>query len=152
MFVKYQHVCRLGGQETYGLLDGKCYVQPKIDGTNGILWFEDNTVHAGSRKRELSEDSDNQGFYSMNIKDTRYLDFFKSCPDLRLFGEWLKPHSLRTYKEDAWDKFYVFDVGRVENGEIIYLSYDVYQPLLERFGIEYVPVLLIKDNPTNEDY
>lgn len=34
MFIKYQHLERLGNQETNGILDGEVYVFPKIDGTN----------------------------------------------------------------------------------------------------------------------
>ena len=31
-------------------------------------------------------------------------------PGCRFFGEWLVPHSLKTYREDAWRDFYIFDV------------------------------------------
>ena len=38
-FVKYQHVERLGTDETEGILDGIVYVFYKIDGTNGSVIF-----------------------------------------------------------------------------------------------------------------
>lgn len=50
-FKKYQHVSRLGTQDTEGILDGKVYVMPKVDGSNGSLFMgEEGLVHAGSRK------------------------------------------------------------------------------------------------------
>ena len=30
----YQHIEKLGRDEVEGILNGKCYIQPKIDGTN----------------------------------------------------------------------------------------------------------------------
>ena len=38
------------------------------------------------------------------------LEYLKANPTHRLFGEWLIPHRLRTYRDDAWKRFYVFDV------------------------------------------
>ena len=72
--------------------------------------------------------------------------FFRENPNVRLFGEFLIPHSLKTYREDAWGKFYVFDVMV----DYRYLSYDVYQPLLEEYGIEYIPPVCKIKNPTYE--
>lgn len=39
-FKKYQHVERFGTDETEGINIGKCYVFPKIDGTNSSVWLE----------------------------------------------------------------------------------------------------------------
>ena len=51
-FRRYQHVCRLGTQDTDGILNGKCYIFPKIDGTNSSVWLDDEgNVCAGSRNR-----------------------------------------------------------------------------------------------------
>jgi len=145
-FRKYQHVERFGSEETEGINNGLCYVFPKIDGTNAQLWM-DGGLCAGSRKRELSEDSDNAGFYVWAQKQENILSFFQSYPHLRLYGEWLVPHTLRTYNDDAWRKFYVFDVM---NGDD-YLSYDEYKPILEKFNIEYIPLLAKIENPTHEE-
>ena len=62
------------------------------------------------------------------------------------------PHTIKNYRKEAWRKFYVFDVGTVdENGIKHYLPYDVYQPWMEEFGIEYLAPLKIITNPTVED-
>lgn len=145
-FRKYQHVERFGSEETEGINNGLCYVFPKIDGTNAQLWFNGG-LRAGSRKRELSEDSDNAGFYVCAQKQENILSFFQSYPHLRLYGEWLVPHTLRTYNDDAWNKFYVFDVM----DDDVYLPYEEYKLILEKFDIEYIPLLTKIENPTYEE-
>ena len=91
----YQHIERFGTDEVEGIEIGTTYVFPKIDGTNGQIWFEDGKVKCGSRKRELTLDNDNADFYNTIIKDYRYVDYFKLHPDHQLFGEWLVPHTLK---------------------------------------------------------
>ena len=150
-FKKYQHVSRLGTQDTEGILNGKVYIMPKIDGTNASLFMgDDGLVHAGSRKRELDDFKDNQGFYGNFHKDPRIVAYLEKHPTHRLFGEYLKPHSLRTYRDDAWDKFYVFDVCEDNGEDFKYIPYDEYKPLLEEFKIDYIPVLAVLENHTND--
>lgn len=149
-FLKYQHVERFGTTETQGIENGMCYVFPKIDGTNSQLWFLQSDdkrfgkLLAGSRNRQLELDNDNAGFYNWAVKQKNLFDFFSEYPNLRLYGEWLVPHSLKTYKENAWRNFYVFDVMDGEN----YLPYEEYKELLEPFGIEYIPAICKVENPT----
>lgn len=146
-FKKYMHVERLGTTEVDGLLDGRCYVFPKIDGTNASLWLDaDGKLQAGSRNRHLSLDSDNAGFLAEISQCKKIASFFAANPDMRLFGEWLVPHSLKTYSEKAWRKFYVFDVMQ---GDKI-LSYDEYAPLLELHEVEYIPPIFAVERPTEE--
>lgn len=142
-FKKYQHIERLGTVETNGIENGMCYIFPKIDGTNSQLWF-DGILRAGSRNRQLELDNDNAGFYNWAIKDEAINNFFKKYPNLRLYGEWLVPHTLRTYVDDAWNKFYVFDVMDGEK----YMSYEDYKVILEEFNIEYIPPICKVNNPT----
>ena len=64
-FKKYQHLEKLGYPDVENILEGMCYIFPKIDGTNGSVWIDkSNVVQAGSRNRQLSLDSDNAGFYA----------------------------------------------------------------------------------------
>ena len=148
-FRKYQHVERYGTTEVDGIEIGTCYVFPKIDGTNSSVWLgEDWTLRAGSRTRELTIEADNAGFYAAISQDDRVKSFLQKCPNHRLFGEWLVPHSLRTYRDDAWRKFYIFDVcldtGN-KNG-LEYIPYDTYKPWLDEFGIDYLaPIANIKN-------
>lgn len=142
-FIKYQHVERFGTDEVSGIENGMCYVFPKIDGTNGQIWWDDG-IHAGSRNRELTIEDDNYGFFMYVRTQQCYWHFFQAHPHLRLYGEWLVPHTLRTYNQNAWTHFYVFDVM---NGNM-YLPYGEYQGILDEFGIEYIPPICKIKNPT----
>jgi hypothetical protein len=133
-FLKYQHIERFGTDEVDGIELGECYVFPKIDGTNGSVWLDSGVIKGGSRNRELSLDSDNQGFYVQMVNDQNIKDYLTKHPTHRLYGEYLIPHSLRTYRDDAWRKFYVFDVCiDRDNDDVEYIPYDIYQPMLEEF-------------------
>ena len=144
-FSKYQHVERLGTTSVEGILDGDCHVFPKIDGTNGSVWMDDG-IKCGSRNRELTLDSDNAGFFKYVESQAKYTALLTEFPTLRLYGEWLVPHSLKTYREDAWRKFYVFDVMDGEQ----YVTYNEYKPILDEFDIEYIPAISIIHKPTIE--
>jgi hypothetical protein len=153
-FRKYQHIERFGTSEVEGIEIGKCYVFPKIDGTNSSVWLQDGQVCAGSRNRQLTLDNDNAGFYNAIIQDERIHGYLEKHPDHRLFGEWLVPHSLKTYRDDAWRKFYIFDVCVDADNEtgLEYLPYDVYQPLVEEFGLEYLVPMRIFKNARLDDF
>lgn len=148
MFVKYQHIERFGTGEVENINFGKCYVFPKIDGTNGSIYMDGHQMTAGSRNRELTLEKDNANFYNNILVDQRYISFFRSNENLRLYGEWLVPHSLKTYREDAWRKFYIFDVMDGDR----YLTYDEYKPLLEEFSIDYIPCICTINNGTYEQF
>ena len=145
-FKKYQHIERIGTTATNGIEQGMCYIFPKIDGANSQLWSSGNSLYAGSRNRELSIGNDNAGFMSWAVRQNNIIDFFCKYPNLRLYGEWLVPHTLKTYQKTAWNNFYVFDAMDGEK----YLSYDEYKILLDEFGIEYIPPICKVENPTYE--
>lgn len=152
-YVKYQHVERLGTVETDGILLGDVFVFPKIDGTNGHVWFEGGTLHCGSRNRELSLESDNAGFMAWAVKHEGLAKLCADNPGLHVFGEWLVPHSLKTYREDAWRRFYVFDAAmRREEGEpVVHRHYEELRILCKTYGLDFIPPLRIIHNPTLED-
>lgn len=163
-FVKYQHLERFGTSEVLNIELGECYVFPKIDGTNASVWAETSGLYtvdikAGSRNRELSLEKDNAGFYEWVLNQKNIHNFLIDNPHLRLFGEWLVPHSLKTYRENAWRNFYVFDVCRVKpeserthegDDHLVYLKYDEYKPLLEKYDIQYVPPIAVINKGTYE--
>ena len=144
-FRRYQHLERFGTVETEGIDKGMCYIYPKIDGTNSSLWWNGG-LQAGSRNRHLTLENDNAGFYEWALKQENIIELFLHYPNLRLYGEWLVPHTLKTYQESAWRNFYVFDVMDV-NG---YLTYDQYSELLNKYGIDYIPPICKIENPTYE--
>ena len=148
---KYQHVERLGTDEVDGIEAGKCYVFYKIDGTAGSVWKEDGEICCGSRNRRLSLENDNRGFMNYCLTNANIEMYLADHPDHVLFGEWLVPHSLKTYRDEAWRKFYIYDVALIkDDGTFEYLPYDIYQQLLEWHSLDYIPPLRILKNPDKE--
>ena len=63
----------------------------------------------------MSLDDDNQGFCKFVCHCDPLIDYLVAYPGHTVYGEWLVPHSLRTYRHDTWRKFYVFDVFDGDN-------------------------------------
>lgn len=154
-FRKYQHVERWGNTEVEDIELGTCHVFPKIDGTNASVWVDLETldIRCGSRNREITPDNDNAGFATWVYESREIQNFLSTYPSYRLFGEWLVPHSLKTYREEAWRRFYVFDVvwayDEVEPG---YLRYEQYWPLLEEYDLDYIPCIAAVRNGSYEQF
>ena len=157
-FRKYQHIERWGTTEVDGIENGTCWVFPKLDGTNASVWWDpdaEGRVCFGSRNRKLSSEFDNHGFVkSMCEQDTydRFWELFHHSPHWRLYGEWLVPHTLKTYREIAWRNFYVFDVwdGFTESGAG-HIPWEIYSPVLLNAGISCVDPMCSIENPTAEN-
>lgn len=140
-FLKYDHVERLNHPEVRDIDIGQVYVFPKLDGTNGSLWIDaDRLIQAGSRNRVLSVVSDNHGFCAWARSDDprafALREYLRAHPYLTVYGEWLVPHSLKTYRDDAWRRFYVFDVYDHDLGG--YLSWEQYGEGLEGLGVDVI--------------
>lgn len=148
-FKRYQSIKKYGTLEVEDIEFGKLYVFPKLDGSNSSVWmdWDERIVRAGSRNRELTLDNDNQGFYKYILNDApNIIKYFKKFPTRRLYGEWLVPHTLKTYNREAWRKFYVFDVMYGDR----YMSYDWYKESLDEFGIDYIPPICSITNASSE--
>jgi hypothetical protein len=150
-FLKYQHIEKFGNDEVDGINAGMCYVFPKIDGTNGQLYTRNGDVCAGSRNRELTLDNDNQGFFNSVIRDDNLLKLMKEN-NVRVYGEWLVPHTLKSYRDTAWRKFYIFDVTREIDGIEHYLSYDEYKEILDKYDVSYIEPITKIEYGTLEDF
>ena len=151
-YIKYQHIVRYDYEEVDGIDIGECFIFPKLDGTNSQVWIDNGIIKAGSRRRELNETSDNAGFYAWACQQSNIKNFLLENPDLRLFGEWLVPHSLTTYEDSAWRKFYIFDVCKIKDGMLKYLHYEKYKPLLDRYGLNYISPMKKIINGSDEDF
>lgn len=149
-FLKYQHVERFGTAEVEGIEVGTCYVFPKLDGTNASVWWEDGVgLCCGSRNRQLALDNDNAGFMNAMVVDKAIVSFMNNARNLVLYGEWLVPHTLKTYNDDAWRKFYIFDVYDHRLDRL--LRYDEYAEALVAAGLNVIaPIAIIKNG--NIDY
>jgi len=144
---KYMHIERFGNTEVDGINEGLCYIFSKIDGTNGSIWLENNELKCASRNRDLSEYQDNAGFYKYVMENKeKYLAFFNEFPTVILYGEWLVPHTLKTYRDNTWYKFYVFDVYNIEKDEFI--NYEEYNLWCIEYYIDFIPALCKVNNPS----
>ncbi len=153
-YKKYQHIEKLGTTEVEGILEGNVSLFYKIDGTNSCIFLkEDNTLGFGSRKRELTLDNDNGGFYASMLLNkeeyNKYLNYLQSNPNHIIYGEWLIPHTIKRYKADAWKKLYVFDIYDAINDS--YIPYSTYKDTLAQYDITYIPAIATLANPTFED-
>lgn len=159
-FRKYDHVERLGHPEVQDILLGDVWIFPKLDGTNASVWFEVDwvevdyhgpgglTIGCGSRTRTLSADSDNAGFWQWAHENTVLHKFMQLPRNWHLYGEWLVPHTLKTYRDVAWRRFWVFDVW--DRDKDCYLSFEQYEPTLRAAGLDVVEPLCTYTNPTEE--
>ena len=147
-FQKYQHIERLGTVATDGILKGTVCAFDKLDGTNTSVYLNDSgEVEVASRNRVLTAEQDNHGVRAYVLNDTRFKDYLAMYPTHRLFGEWLVPHTIRTYKDTAWRNFYVFDVMDGEN----YLPYEKYSIACAIHAIPFIPLIAKLENPTAEE-
>lgn len=152
-FTKYPKLKRYGDSEVKSIHNGKLYVFPKIDGSNGSLWWDEetNTLKAGSRNRELTLNDDNAGFYNEMIKSDMHRSFLEKNPTYILYGEWLVQHKIK-YPSCAMRQFYVFDV--FDTKEDRYLEFHEYHTLLSLHNIPFVPCIAMINNSDlslNED-
>lgn len=153
---RYDSLARLGYVETDGIDLGRVHVFPKLDGTNARISVDENgQIVTGSRNRVLTEDKDNAGFYvwcqeraeKLEALITELADISGVSPDqVTVYGEFLVPHTLKTYRDEAWRDFHVFDVY---NGTR-YEKYDDYFPLVKSAGISVIAPLCVIDTPTEE--
>ena len=76
-FKEYQHIERFGTDEVEDIEIGICYIFPKIDGTNSSIWLDNGELKGGSRKRVLSLENDNAGFYAYASQKKELIGLFK---------------------------------------------------------------------------
>lgn len=153
-FRKYQHLERYGTDEVEGIEFGECFIFPKVDGTNASVWLDnEGSIKAGSRNRTLSLENDNAGFYAHVLSNEKIKNYLKKHPTHRLYGEFLVPHTLKTYRDDAWRKFYIFDITIDKDEENVeYIPYDIYKPMLDEFELEYIPPIAKVSNASYEAF
>ena len=148
-FREYLHIERYGNTEVQGIELGELYIFPKLDGTNASVWMDSGAIQAGSRKRHLSLEKDNAGFLHHILGDTEIYNFLKDHNTIRLYGEFLVPHSLKTYREDAWRKFYIFDVYDEISQK--YMPYHDYAPALANYDLDCIHPITVMKNATYDN-
>ena len=148
MFIKYPHLERFGTSAVDGITQGKCYLFPKLDGTNASFWYDSSTeqIRCASRNRELNVHEDNAGFMNWLLEQDSLISAAKHFKDYRFYGEWLVPHTLKAYNDDAWRDFYLFDVLTPRNE---FLEYDIYHSRLNG-AMQIIPCIKTIEKPTYE--
>lgn len=149
-FHKYMHLERFGTPEVAGIEFGHTYVFPKLDGTNGQVWVEEDAICCGSRKRVLTLDNDNAGFMAAMQENSAVAGYLSEYPHHTLYGEWLVPHSLKTYRDDMWRRFFVFDVYDQDQGKL--LHYEDYSHGLRAHEVDFLPPIAIIRNGSYDHY
>lgn len=155
-YKSFTHVERLGKPETSGILAGTCYVSPKLDGTNAVVWSENGEVCAGSRTRQLSATSDNAGFYawtqSNDEEAVKVRELVTGNTHIILYGEFGvgRVANIKDYDTEAHNKLWIFDA--FDTIMHTYLHPDVLKNMCAAFGLEnYVLPSTKICNPTKED-
>ena len=152
-FRRYEHLERLDHMETAGIEIGRVYVFPKLDGTNASVWLDSaGQVQCGSRNRVLSAEHDNHGFHAWVHGDTPKASLLRtvvaSNPGCVHYGEWLVPHTINAYRDEAWRCFWIFDVFAHDDSGGGYLPYEEYATVLQ--GLDVVQPLCIINNPSTD--
>jgi hypothetical protein len=142
---KYTHIERLKNPEVNGILIGEIFCYPKLDGANASVELIDEKIVCRSRKQILNAENTLKGFLNYCIENSsnfsQLYNFFREYPNIIIFGEWLIPHSIKNYKNDAWNKFYIFDF--YDKLSESYLDFEecreIFSPLLSNF--DFVPLI-----------
>lgn len=143
-FLSYKKIYRLGVEETEGILQGKVYIQEKVDGANTSIWVEDGVICMGSRSKKITEGFN--GFCAYVAMNEPIKKLLADHPDYRLHGEWLVRHTV-VYKETSYKKFYMYDISD-ETGKFMELV-DV-ERIAGKYGIPFPQIFDVIDNPTEE--
>ena len=125
----YLKLQKQGSEELEDYFDDNSlyYFFPKLDGSQGTVWCENDELMVASRNRLLSSKSDNAGFHKyIQENKEKYLAFFKDHPNYVLYGEWLVKHTIN-YEENLYNKFYIFDVFDTKTNQYINLAEKQYQ-------------------------
>lgn len=163
-FLRYPHLEKYGNSAVDNIELGITHVFPKLDGTNASVWVKDWVLYeqdghpilaTGSRNRTLSKESDNAGFNAyvqsqLEVWGPLYKFFAEKSYKYILYGEWLVPHTVKHYRKEAWNRFWIFDVYDREQGKFV--PYDVYQPWLEEYGLDYIPCVQKFKNGSFENF
>lgn len=157
-FRRYESLKHINHRAVEGIDIGTVYIFPKLDGANAQIWMDEiGQLCWGSRNRcvgvltenvtdETLDDLQGLGRWVVDHR-TALQDFFFLNPKCRLYGEWLVRHTLKTYRESAWNQFYAFDVYHDGTGK--YLPFENWSSIVaDELGIPVVYPLCIIENPS----
>lgn len=132
--------------ETKWILNWYCFVQEKIDWANLSVWVNNWEIRVGSRNQDVTTQSFRWAVeYITNHKGIKtLLDTLEW--DIRLYWEWLVPHTITNYNPEAYNHFYMFDI---EVDDCL-LDTDRVTELAEDYWIRYPKIIYSWENITME--
>lgn len=115
----YWKVYSLDKEECEWLLDWIVFIQEKIDWSNLSIWMNWDDLFVWSRTQTVWTDKVKNWFrwaveYINSHEKIRQLildlreDY--NTDDVRLYWEWLVPHTITDYDKEAYNHFYLFDI------------------------------------------
>ncbi len=138
MFKKYIHIEDISSDNVEGILEDTCIVMPKLDGVNASIWWDGRKLCCGSRFKQLDEDNTLQGFYNWVQKNKVKLEyFFSHYSEHTLYGEWLVSNTVKSYHDECWKDFYIFDVMLEDK----FLDYEEFQYVLDKYELTSIPII-----------
>ena len=147
--IKYMHVEHWDTDEVAHLKNSEVLsVQPKLDGTNCFVAYENENIIIGSRNRFITPEDDNNGCakYIMENLYDKLLAYFKVNPNNVLYGEYLINHIFKV-KPEYLNRFYIFDVYDKSTNE-----YRQPKSTEEKFGLDTVPTLPFKNRSDFKEF
>lgn len=158
-YQSYTHLERYDKSDCEGILEGPCAITAKIDGTNAVVWSDGKEIYAGSRKRQLSDQSDNAGFYQWIVNSNeeeaiKLRAFVLNNPYYMVYGEWMGTSkfvgAIKDYNTDALGHMYIFDVYDSNEGRYLF-EYE-WRPMLSSYELSpwFVALFGVYDGLTPE--
>jgi len=115
----YGKIYHIDKEECEGILQGICYIQEKIDWANLSVWKESGELFVWSRTQTVGTDKIKNWFrwaveyvnaHEWIKKLFEFLEIECETYDIRLYWEWLVPHTITNYNKEAYNHFYLFDI------------------------------------------
>jgi len=146
---KYMHIEHWDTDEVLHLKNSEALcVQPKLDGTNCCITFDNGNIIIGSRNRFITPEDDNNGcakYIMENLKE-ELLEYFKANPTNILYGEYLINHVFKV-KPEYVNRFYIFDVY-----DRITCEYRQPNSTEEDVGLDIVPTIPAQNRPNFKEF
>jgi len=138
--------------ETDWILKGKCIIQEKIDGANLSVWRKEWETRVWSRKQDVSDGSFRWAVeyvrthkWIQALLDT--LEWEETAHNVRLYWEWLVPHTITNYTPTSYNHFYLFDIEINEER----VSLRQVEKIAKEYDICFPKIFAELDNPSVED-
>lgn len=149
---KYVDIERLKDKYAMAFKTGEhITVSEKIDGANASIRYnvETGSLTAFSRRQQLTEDNNLQGFYTyvLTLDPVKWADVTSNGRFI-VFGEWLVKHTIK-YPDTYMRQFYVFDVWDTEVEQ--YAPWFLTHQIAQALGLKTVPIFYDGEFTTWED-